>query len=430
MDLPRILIVGTIPFNPSTQSRAMGSYFGCWEKDKRAAQIFSNPNKPVHGHCSTFYQITDSMMLSAMLHRKKCEGIIYSDSQLDDQVPGCNKSGQQLTSKIFNIAKRNKSYLVRLLRKILWNKKRWLTESLTNWINDFNPDIIYLAFSNDFFINEIALYIAKLKKIPIVTVIGDDYVFNRKFSISPFYFIYAKKYRKLVRSIFSYNTGVLYTSEKIREKYTKFFNNQNDVIYISSDFKCAPTLNLGDQPKRIIYAGNLALGRHKPLYDVMRCVEKMDNVELDVYASLVPKSFLKKAKKFSHTTLFNPIPYNSLMSKISESNSILIVESFTKRDIKTTEFSLSTKVADGLMSGIPIIAYGPQQSGCIYYLEQNLNGCVCTNKNCLNEHINKCVFNIEYRETISNQEQKLALTNHTKEKNSLIFYNFVKKMVK
>ena len=59
---PRVLIVGTVPYNKQSSSRAFESYFHNWEKEN-LVQIYSNPREPVHGHCSSFYQITDKRML-------------------------------------------------------------------------------------------------------------------------------------------------------------------------------------------------------------------------------------------------------------------------------------------------------------------------------------------------------------------------------
>ena len=42
---PRVLIVGTVPYNTKLTSRAFDAYFHYWEKEN-IAQIFSNTKKP------------------------------------------------------------------------------------------------------------------------------------------------------------------------------------------------------------------------------------------------------------------------------------------------------------------------------------------------------------------------------------------------
>ena len=79
----RVLIVGTVPYNRQTSSRAFESYFSNWEKEN-LYQIFSNPREPVHGHCDSLYQITDKRML--VRHVKKIDtGVIFYDKDLNDE---------------------------------------------------------------------------------------------------------------------------------------------------------------------------------------------------------------------------------------------------------------------------------------------------------------------------------------------------------
>ena len=44
MSHPRVLIVGTVPYNKKSTSRAFESYFSGWEREN-LAQIFSNTEK-------------------------------------------------------------------------------------------------------------------------------------------------------------------------------------------------------------------------------------------------------------------------------------------------------------------------------------------------------------------------------------------------
>ena len=46
MEHNRVIIVGTIPYNKNTSSRAFDAYFHNWEK-KNMRQIFSNTKTPV-----------------------------------------------------------------------------------------------------------------------------------------------------------------------------------------------------------------------------------------------------------------------------------------------------------------------------------------------------------------------------------------------
>ena len=62
---PRVLIVGTVPYNTKSPSRAFDAYFHYWEKEN-LAQIFSNTKKPCKGHCETLFPNYGSPCVAAV----------------------------------------------------------------------------------------------------------------------------------------------------------------------------------------------------------------------------------------------------------------------------------------------------------------------------------------------------------------------------
>ena len=220
---PRVLIVSTIPYDPNTSSRAFDSYFHNWEKEN-LRQIFSNPNRPMKGHCGSLFQITDSDVLMRRLHRSRNVGRIYDyeDCLSKPENAISYKTRKTFISWLYKLGA-NKTPLNHLARKWLWKEKIWKTDLLTNWLDDFKPQCVFIGFSDDFFINEIALFTADRFNIPIMCCIGDDYYFNEKFSISPFYHIYKSKYKRIINRIFEHKCSAIYISDKICKKYNSFF---------------------------------------------------------------------------------------------------------------------------------------------------------------------------------------------------------------
>ena len=82
---PRLLIVGTVPYNTKSTSRAFDAYFHYWEKEN-IAQIFSNTKKPCKGHCETLYQITDHRILQRWMGKKIDTGVIYHYDDLENEL--------------------------------------------------------------------------------------------------------------------------------------------------------------------------------------------------------------------------------------------------------------------------------------------------------------------------------------------------------
>ena len=118
----RLLIIGTVPYDKQMTSRAFDSYFHNWEKEN-LAQIFSNQQEPLKGHCGTLFQITDKMMLKRRVKKNENTGIIYYYKNLKKERKIGNVQGNNgIIDKLYSLGKR-KFPLNYLLRGILWKKK-------------------------------------------------------------------------------------------------------------------------------------------------------------------------------------------------------------------------------------------------------------------------------------------------------------------
>ena len=157
----RILIVGTVPYNKNMTSRAFDAYFHNWEKEN-IRQIFSNTKTPVKGHCGSLYQITDQYLLKKRLGKINEIGKIFNYNELpDDWQNNDLEVSNAFVDKLYKIGSRDTS-IKHLARKWLWKKKYWNTEKLNNWLDEFKPECVFLAFSDDFFIPEIWRISARL----------------------------------------------------------------------------------------------------------------------------------------------------------------------------------------------------------------------------------------------------------------------------
>ncbi len=163
-------------------------------------------------------------------------GVIYNYDELPTEWinAGDLEVGSKLSEKLYKLGSKESAFK-HLARKLLWKKKYWNTRETRNWLDEFNPECIFLAFSDDFFIPEIAMFVADRFGIPIMSCIGDDYYFNDKKSISPLYHIYRKKYKACINRVFSHKSSAIYISDKIRDKYNNAFGINGDTVYLASD---------------------------------------------------------------------------------------------------------------------------------------------------------------------------------------------------
>lgn len=429
----KILIVGTVPFNRQTTSRAFDAYFHYIEKD-RLAQIFSDSRTPLKGHCGTLYQITDYMMLKRWLSKKNKVGKIYNYNELNENVNEKNVENKDDASTLKQIAYkfgRMHIPLTHILRKILWKKRYWCTKKLNDWLDDFKPDCVFLSFSDDYFIPKIAMYVAKKYNIPIISSIGDDYYFNKHFSFSLLYNIYKDSYRSLIRKVFEIPGSAIYISDKIRDKYNKEFNLDGETVYLTSDIKRKAFKEINEINPVITYFGNIRMGRNLSLNDIGNTLGKIsDKYKLEIYSTEKDKRYFKIFTNNKNIEYKGAVGYEVVMKRMIESDITIIVEGFRKKDIELSRYSLSTKAADALASGCQILAYGSSECGIIEYMKSTNAAFVCDSKKELEEVIKQMIHDKKIQQGYYENQIKMTNEHHNLKISCATFENVVEKVVR
>lgn len=397
--LPKVLIVGTIPYDPNESSRALDTYFHNWPKEN-LRMIYSNNNLPKYESCSSFYQITDSDVLKRLFTRNKTVGRIVNTISASDNST-ISKKEDSFLSRF-----KKKTVLRFYLRKILWSHKRWLSHNLLQWIEDFSPDMIYVCFSDDYFILDISYSLSLKYKIPIIVQIGDDYYFKKNsILLAP----YLLSYKRIFKRIMNTEGFGVYISDKLAKKYNSSFYKQGFPIYLSSSIR---TSKSSDFNLQFNYFGKIRHGRYKSLGLLGDALKKIDsNFSVDVYSNEDNKRIINYLKKHN-CRFYSSLPY-SRVAKIMNSGSFNIIASgFSKRDIEETRYSLSTKVADSLISCGPIIAVGPNGDGAIDFLNEHECAIVLNDKFINIDLLKQKIYNINYLSKISSKAKEVYRKNN------------------
>ena len=424
---PRLLIVGTVPYNKKSTSRAFDAYFHYWEKEN-IAQIFSNTKKPCKGHCGSLFQITDYRMLQRWFGKKIDTGVIYQYDELEDEWTNNDlEVNSNAAEAAYKFGKMHSSFS-HLLRGVLWQKRFWCTNKLITWLDQFHPECVFLAFSDDFFIPKIALYVATRYNVPIVSCIGDDYYFNIRRSFNPFYKIYKTAYRKLIDKVFSWPGSAMYISDKIRDKYNAEFGLDGEAVYLSSEIKRKPFKPINADRPVITYFGNIRLGRNNSLNDIGQALGRINpDYILEIYSNENDESFYNVFKGNSNIKYMGSVPYNQVMKRMAESDITVIVEGFRESDINLVRYSLSTKAADALACGAAILTYGPMESGIIEYMHST-NAAMVTNDNSqLETDIRKLMNDQDLQKRYYDQAIVMTEIHHNRKASCAVSENVIRR---
>lgn len=388
---PRILVICALPITKSASTRAFYTYLSKIPVEN-IGQIYSNPSHPSNFDlCNNFYQITDFDVLKASFKRNKKVGRIITNKK-SEVVCLSN-----LENKSFSFGKKDYSFMD-LLRSSMWKRRIFLNKDLKKWLKELNPDIIFFHNSHALFMQKLLFAVQKYLKKPVVMEISDDYFFNYWKAITPFSFLRKHLYKKRFRKAIRLSSNQIYVSEKMKNKYNSYFNVSGESIHISSSNIVWPKQSKPNEPNKIVigYFGNTGLGRDKSIFDIAKCLPNvLKSFEFNIYSPSLGNS-KEKIKNDNFSLNFKGfVPYDEMISEIKKCDVLVFTESFKKKMIRKTEYSLSTKISDYLTSGVPIFAYGPIQSGSISFLKDNSCAIVCTEEKQLQNELNQLFNNKE-----------------------------------
>ena len=404
--LPRILIVGTTPYSPNESSRALDTYFHNWPK-QNLRMIYSNANPPHHNLCGSHFRITDYELLQRLLHPKREIGTVFEGSEavIADQV-------EQQSAKIAKYKKKNS--LRYYIRKFLWERKRWLTPKLEQWVDDFKPEALYICFSDDYFILDIALYFANKYQLPIIAQISDDYFFKKhSLLLQPFLL----SYKKLFVRVMSTPGFAIYIADKIANKYNSYFIKQGTPIYLSSQIKpsTAPIV------PEFNYLGKVNLGRLQSLALLGDALNQVNNeYSVSIYSNGLSNRELRYLQRH-HCAYQGYLSYEEVAVKMNSGAFNIIASGFAKKNIDAARYSLSTKVADALICPGPILAIGPEGDGAIDYLLSNHCAIVLKYKSIDIDDLSAKLANPNFLRDVSQKASMVYKQNHEVDKNRLQF---------
>lgn len=418
--LPRVLIISHNALNNKTNmGKTISSFFYSWRKED-IAQLYLYSELPNTEICNKFFRITDFDIIRSILKFGKAGCIVHEVENNNYS----NSRESKLKQKIYNFGKAKKPYMY-FVRNLIWATKKWDSHTLSKWIDDFNPDIVFFAAGDYTFSMNLAMNICKTKKLPLIVFYGDEYYFLKdNYNFSIFSYINRKKYSRVFKDIFRYLGGYITASDKMLEKYSGEFNKSGYAIMKSTEITKQFEARQKNQVK-ISYIGNLSLNRWKPLIEIGKIL-KTKKLLLDVYSSETRAIILSELTEENGIRFCGEISSNQVDKVIQSSTIIVHVESKDELYREKTMYSMSTKIAESLGSGICLFAYGPDDVSSIEYLVNNNAACVVTEKEELENQLFKILEEEELREKYIKNALNLAGRRHDFEQNSKIFQNMMK----
>ena len=425
----KILIVSNSPWR---KDNSFGNSFSnIFEgiEDLEIANIYCKYGKPNVGFVKKFFQITEKSLINNLLKGKPSgQEVLLEDFDDKSVIDG---------EKAFNIAKKHKSQLLYWLRTLIWKIGRWKSNQLIKFIDDFQPDLLFIPIYYSGYLHSINKFIKNRWNLPCVGYVSDDVYTLKQFSLSPLYWIDRLCMRPTMKKVFSWCKMVYVISNIQKEEYTKIFGDKFKVLTKCADFYEEKKIAF-KQPQdvlKLIYAGNISKGRFKILDSLVEEIKKLNEdgqkFQLDIYSlSPLSKRQKKKLNVEKCSRLHPSVPYEELLKLQAESDILIHAEAFILQERLAVHQSFSTKIVDYLMMNRCIMAIGDKRCSSINYFIENKNAAVVTAKKEIGTRLKELYTNREMLQWFADKAWACGVEYHQRDKMQLMLVEDLKNTVR
>lgn len=270
-----------------------------------------------------------------------------------------------------------------------------------------------------------ALKVAKSRNIPLYISCVDDCYLNNKNRSRFLGDFQHKRFMKSVNKTMRYSSAIFCICDSMTEDYEKLFNKKCVTIHTAASFDGRLE---GEKKRKISYIGNLGYNRYLQLADIGLALKQLgtDIDQIDVYSPEKREEILKLMTAENGIAFHGSIPADEVKKVMAESLAVIHTESFDENIKNSVRYSVSTKIADSLMSGTCILAYGPEEVASIKYLSDNNAAYCITSKEKLSSGLSELLTNKDIRNTIVKNALELANKNHKTNNNFNVIYGTIK----
>jgi len=272
----------------------------------------------------------------------------------------------------YNQMRKKRRYSMLLAREFIWKVGKWHTKELDDFLDDFKPDIILHSMEGYIHLNRITMYAIRRTGAKVIGYIWDDnftYKQSKKIGYKFYRFFQRRSLKKLAKNTSDFFAISPYTKKEADAFFgidCKILTKPLSRIPREYEFRVR-------NPLRILYTGNLLIGRDRSLVRFVNALKKMpaDFAVVDVYTQTNLSDEIMCALDPALCTVHEPIPQSEVLKKQEEADILLFLEDIDGPDALVARLSFSTKITDYLSAGKPIFAIGNQDTSPMHYLATN-----------------------------------------------------------
>lgn len=420
----RGLIIQNNPFSFKTgNGKTLAAMFAQWDAEN-LAQIFTSNLQPDFSICKHYYKISDGSALKSFMTHCDC-GIEISDENVGNSYyfeeikrPSNFISGLQGWMR--------ESHFVAVLRDFIWRKSKWNNEKLYQWLDEIQPQFVFLLAGNMSVFYDVAYFICDKFQIPLFLQITDDYFIYRS-GWNPWKNLHRRRMSKRLGEAIKKCECSVVICDKMARVFEEKYGGEYFVCMNNVDVQDLEEFEARQEGRDIelVYAGNLGINRWKVLNLIGRALAELAqegiSARLSVYSSFTPGKHILKKLTIPSSMQFCGSLYGEALDRVKNDADILVhVEAFEKRYRQLTYTAMSTKVPEYMGSGRSILAVGPPEAASIEFLNQNNVALLVTerSKEAVKEQIRRFAGGGEEFVEMRERAVRIARERFSREKNA------------
>lgn len=366
---PRVLVISVNPLSStSNNGKTYSSFFLGYPKEK-LAQLYFHREIPTSDVCENYFKISDEDLIRLFLGKRHSIG---------KKVTKIDKEERLISNSVNNRLKGISMF--RFLRSLLWMNIKIDIGDVKEWLDDFDPEVIFFSGGNANYLYNNVLKISEIYNAKLIYYITDDYILPY-FSFDIFNILNRIWTKKVLLKMVNKSSLVFTIGDKMSKVYFEKFGirskkimNLVEIDNISYDNHQIKNNNL-----KFVYLGGLHSNRWKVLSMVGESLSRISKLgfvgTLEIYSQQQPDDkVLNSINIGSFSKFCGSLDSYNVKRVMNESDIVVHVESFDKQSKIATYLSVSTKIPEYMNSGRCILGIGPNDVASIEYLDETKSG--------------------------------------------------------
>ncbi len=363
----KILVFTVSSWNSRVGANSWATLLGQYDKSN-IANIYIRDEIPDSEVCSRYFNISENKIIKSVFNKKIKTGKEIQDNDrqnFDDfDLQEHNKRYGKMTKK--------RRYSMLLARELLWKIGKWKTPELDVFLDSFKPDIILHSMEGYIHLNRIIEYSIKRTGAKAIGFIWDDN-FTYKQSRELGYKFYRFFQRKSLKKLTKQTQEFFAITPKTKQEADSFFGINCTLLSkpLNAKPKAETYMNV-QKPLRMLYTGNLLIGREQSLRKLSQSLKELNKekveILLDVYTQTELSNEYLQLVQHDSCKIHSAVLQDEVLKKQKETDILLFLEDLSDENLMA-RLSFSTKITDYFSTGKCIFAIGNADLAPIQYFK-------------------------------------------------------------